>query len=394
MNQPTCTVEVIKASEGDCFFLSFTFESSNFNMMIDSGPGKCWRNELCTFLDSINAAGKRINVLLITHIDTDHIGGAIKLFAEDKYCNMVDEVWYNGLPQITNTIASTATEDEEYAFSRLKSMHYYSADAPNGPISVRQAQALSDLLRKKHIPVNIPANGSAITSLTHSVRLSDNFQIDFLLPKADKLQELKTKFQVELYKVCSRETFSTTPSAELAFEYTMLDESQISETVIPIAQSWPNLKSLQEWATAECCADKSKTNASSIAICIKFYDKKLLFLGDANSEDICDTLTTWATDFEQDLFFDIVKLPHHGAAGNNLDILNKIDARYFILSTDGVKFSHPSKETVAKIVSRPTTTTRHLIFNYKNEIFNLFSDASTQKQYDYSIHLYDSPIEV
>ena len=394
MNQPTCTVEVIKASEGDCFFLSFTFESSNFNMMIDSGPSKCWNNELRTFLDSINATGKRINVLLITHIDADHIGGAIKLFAEDKYCNMVDEVWYNGLPQITNTISSTASEDEEYAFSRLKSMHYYSADDPNGPISVRQAQALSDLLRKKHIPVNIPANGSAITSLTHSVRLSDNFQIDFLLPKADKLQELETKFQVELYKVCSREAFSTTPSAELAFEYTMLDECQLSETVIPISQSRPNIKSLQEWAALEWCADKSKTNASSIAICFNFYGKKLLFLGDANSEDICDALITWSTEFKQDLFFDIVKLPHHGASGNNLDLLNIIDARYFILSTDGEKFSHPSKETVAKIVSRPTGRTRHLIFNYQNEMFNLFSDVPTQTQYDYSIHLYDSPIEI
>ena len=307
---------------------------------------------------------------------------------------MVDEVWYNGLPQITDTIASTASKDEEDAFSRLKSMHYYNADEPNGPISVRQAQALSDLLRKKHIPVNIPANGSAITGLTHSVRLSDYFQIDFLLPKSDKLEELKTKFQVELYKVCSREAFSMTPSAELAFEYTMLDECQLSETVFPISQDRPNLKKLQEWAISESCADKSKTNASSIAICFNFYGKKLLFLGDANSEDICDALISWSTEFKQDLLFDVVKLPHHGASGNNLDMLNIMDAHYFILSTDGVKFSHPSKETVAKIISRPTATTRHLIFNYKNEIYNLFSDVPTQKQYDYAIHLYDSPIEI
>ena len=394
MSQANCTLEIIKAAEGDCFFLSFTYENRIFNMMIDSGPGKCWNNELHTFLDNINATGKRINVLLITHIDADHIGGALKLFSEDKYCNMVDEVWYNGLPQITNIIDSTAFEDDEHAFSRIKSMHYYSADEPNGPISVRQAQALSTLLRNKHIPVNTPANGSSITSFTPSVRLSDYFQIDFLLPKAAKLQDLKTKFQVELYKVCSRETFSTTPNAELAFEYTMLDECQLSETVIPISQSSPNLNCLQEWATSECCADMSKTNASSIAICFNFYGKKLLFLGDANSEDICDALMTWSTDYEQDLFFDVVKLPHHGASGNNLDMLNIADARYFILSTDGERFSHPSKETVAKIVSRPTAMTRQLVFNYKNRIYDLFSDESAQKQYDYAVHLYDGPIEI
>lgn len=394
MRHPSCTLEIIKASEGDCFFLSFIFENHNFNMLIDSGPSKCWNEELRTFLDDLNSIGKRINVLLITHIDSDHIGGALKLFTEEQYCKMVDEVWYNGLPQITNTVASSTSVIEERAFSHLQSMHYYNAEEPTGPISVKQAQSLSNLLRTKHIPVNIPANGSAITSLTNSVQLTDDFQIDFLLPKPSRLEELKTKFKVELYKVYSCDNFSTTPSAELTFEYTMLDETAHSDLIIPISKNIPNLAKLQEWAFSESSPDKSKTNASSVAICINFYGKKLLFLGDANSEDICDALTAWSAGTNQELFFDVVKLPHHGASGNNLDILNILDAHYFLLSTDGAKFSHPSKETVAKVISRPTTTTRHLIFNYSNSIYNLFSDAHTQKQYNYAIHLYDTPIEI
>lgn len=394
MTRPNCALEIIKAAEGDCFFLSFVFENRCFNMMIDSGPSKCWSKELHTFLDDLNSKGKRINVLLITHIDSDHIGGALKLFAEEKYCKMVDEVWYNGLPQITNTVATSTSVTEDRAFSHLQSIHCYNADEPNGPISVKQAQSLSSLLRNKHIPVNIPANGSAITSLTNSVQLTNNFRIDFLLPKPCRLQELETKFKVELYKVCSCDTFSTTPSAELAFEYTMLDETSHSDLVIPISENIPNLMNLQEWALSESNVDKSKTNASSVAICINFYGKKLLFLGDANSEDICDALTDWSTDTNQELFFDVVKLPHHGASGNNLDILSILDAHLFLLSTDGAKFPHPSKETVAKIVSRPTIATRHLVFNYSNNIHDLFSDAHAQKQYNYAIHLYDNPIEI
>ena len=174
----------------------------------------------------------------------------------------------------------------------------------------------------------------------------------------------------------------------------MLDENLLSDTVIPISKTTPNLMRLREWASSASSADQSKTNASSIAICINFYGRKLLFLGDANSEDICEVLAEWAADAKQELFFDVVKLPHHGALGNNLDILNILDAHYFLLSTDGAKFSHPSKETVAKIISRPTTTTRHLIFNYSNSIYDLFSDAHTQKQYNYTIHLYDNPMEI
>lgn len=394
MSHPMCSLEIIKAFEGDCFFLSFAFENCSFNMMIDSGPGKCWGGELRAFLDDLNSQGKKINVLLITHIDSDHIGGALKLFTEEKYCKMVDEVWYNGLPQITNTVASSTSATEERAFSHLQSMHYYNAEEYNGPISIKQAQSLSNLLRTQNIPINIPANGSAITSLTNSVQLSDNFQIDFLLPKPSRLQELKTKFKVELYKVCSCDNFSTTPSAELAFERTMLDETSHFDLVIPIAKSNPNLANLREWAFSESSPDKSKTNASSIAICISFYGKKLLFLGDANSEDICAALTDWSAGTNQELFFDVVKLPHHGASGNNLDILNMLDAHIFLLSTDGSKFSHPSKETVAKIVSRPTDATRHLFFNYRNSIHNLFLDTNTQNQYNYAIHLYDKPIEI
>lgn len=394
MSRPECTLEIIKAFEGDCFFLSFTFENRSFNMMIDSGPSKCWNGELRAFLDNLNSIGKRIDVLLITHIDSDHIGGALKLFAEEKYSKMVDEVWYNGLPQITNAVSSSTSATEERAFLHLQSMHYYNAEEPNGPISVKQAQSLSNLLRAKHIPVNIPANGSAITSLTNTVHLSDDFRIDFLLPKPIRLQELKTKFKVELYKVGSCDNFSTTPSAELAFEYTMLDENPQSDFVVPISQNIPNIMRLQEWAFSESNADKSKTNASSVAICINFYGKKLLFLGDANSEDICDALADWSAGTNQELFFDVVKLPHHGASGNNLDMLNLLDAHLFLLSTDGAKFSHPSKETVAKIVSRPTDTTRHLVFNYCNSIYNLFSETNMQRQYNYAIHLYDNPIEI
>ena len=151
MSQPNCTLEIIQASEGDCFFLSFTFESRRFNMMIDSGPSKCWNDELRAFLDNLNSRGERVNVLLITHIDSDHIGGALKLFSEEKYSNMIDEVWYNGLPQITNTMTSSTSVSEERAFSHLQSIHTYRADAPNGPISVKQAQSLSALLRNRRI---------------------------------------------------------------------------------------------------------------------------------------------------------------------------------------------------------------------------------------------------
>ncbi|MGI0011145.1 MAG: ComEC/Rec2 family competence protein, partial [Nitrosopumilaceae archaeon] len=46
---------------------------------------------------------QRINLMIATHADADHIGGLARLLADDSpYYNKVDEIWTNGLPHTSD----------------------------------------------------------------------------------------------------------------------------------------------------------------------------------------------------------------------------------------------------------------------------------------------------
>lgn len=143
-----CSITMLRAAEGDCFFLEFFFDDKTFNIMIDSGPWTCWKKELLPFLDKLIQANKRINVLLITHIDADHIGGAINLFEHQNYSNIVDEIWFNGLRQIILT-EKESTEKDEKAFNKLRAGHWHDFQEPTEKISAKQSVTLADLLKKE-----------------------------------------------------------------------------------------------------------------------------------------------------------------------------------------------------------------------------------------------------
>lgn len=375
---------MLNASEGDCFLLEFFTLQENINILIDTGPVVCWENELKTILDHFISEKKRINVLIITHIDSDHIGGALKLFQEKCYSDIIDDVWFNGLKQLLINSDTSASERENRAFRKLNELHWHDTSNLNGPISANQAVSLSTMLAKCSQSVNSINKGLPITDETGTIELGPGLFVDFLLPRIDRLEKLKEKFHIALNQVMLGTLLAITPDGEAAFENLMLDEDTGFEHIEHISRTNPNIADIKIWAEKEAKKDSSATNASSIAICIRFLGNKLLFPGDANEDDLLPALDIWQRKLDENLFFDVIKLPHHGSGSNCLQLLSKIDGRFFLVSTDGRKFSHPSKETIAKIVTRPTNKKRHLIFNYENDMFNLFC-GDLEDKYSYSI---------
>lgn len=89
--------------------------------------------------------------------------------------------------------------------------------------------------------------------------------------------------------------------------------------------------------------DRSNSNKRSIVFIFEYASKRFLFTGDAWSEQILDGLGRCGK-------FDLVKLPHHGSAGNISEDWNeKIHTDRFLICTDGIQ--HPDKQTIAKLIS-------------------------------------------
>lgn len=390
----SCSITMMKASEGDCLFSEFHYEGKTFSILIDTGPMACWESSLKPFLDSLSKEGKQIDVLLISHFDADHLGGALRLFESRDYSKIINQVWFNGFKQIVPFASNKATKEDRKAFQILRSIHEHIPPAVDGPISVRQANSLAVLIEGCSKPVNSFINGSAITSDTPSLQITPGFSIDFLLPNIHSLNRLKTKMQTETKRAVREASLAHTEEADAAFEAVMLDEKMLTDNQWPISAATLDLNRIEEWSACPSEEDLSITNTSSIAICIRFYGYKLLFPGDATGADLVEALAHWSQRYNESLYFDVIKLPHHGTLRNCGKLLDAVDGTYFLLSTDGKHHLHPSKETLAKIVTRLGGHTRFLLFNYENDMYRLFHQESVEAKFGYHSQIMEESLEI
>ena len=107
----TTTVRLLEASYGDAILVSHSKESETFNLLIDGGPAKTFGfgpggrrpGPLRIALDEIKERHQNVDLVILTHIDSDHIKGLIKAFEFDGYLSkLAKQVWLNASSNITS----------------------------------------------------------------------------------------------------------------------------------------------------------------------------------------------------------------------------------------------------------------------------------------------------
>lgn len=259
--------------------------------------------------------------------------------------------------------------------------------AKTGGASAEQSKTLSQLIRTRKIAVNSFNNGAAITADTLYTCLGkqEDVEVFFLLPLKERLNALLELFEVELPLDV---TPALTEECEECFDKIAISSDPLMVTSEGCSAENTDSPDLEEWAKETVPnTDPSPTNASSIAIIIRYHDKKLLFPGDATAADLIPALKQWRDLQEEDLYFDVVKLPHHGSNRNCQKLLDLegFDGKLFLISTDGLKHGHPHKETLAKLVVRDTEQSRVLAFNYSHARYRVFNRPHLQHLYHYRV---------
>ena len=111
---PNLTVSFLQAFNGDCIFLSL-LDNENIirNILIDGGTGNTYETAknskskredgpLKIIIEDLVSKGQNIDLLILTHIDDDHIGGLLRWFSVDPNATkIVKEVWFNGGKQLS-----------------------------------------------------------------------------------------------------------------------------------------------------------------------------------------------------------------------------------------------------------------------------------------------------
>lgn len=256
------------AGKGGCIRIEYGDETSVHNIVIDTGVTR--------FAPSFQIICKSMtshDLLILTHVDDDHIGGILSLLRFGWKCPF-KEVRMNRSGTLSSGNAYLSVRQNDEVYSRL----------------VDQGVDVKPILAGEVIELY----NAKITTIWPKEIIADNSRCDTPLA-----------YQRDYGKSLN----------------TLADE--------PIKTT-----------------DHSINNRNSIVFIFEYDGRRLLFTGDAWGTDIVEALKTV---YASKQHFDLVKLPHHGAAGNlSEEYPNIIQSDSFLICTDGVM--HPDKQTIAKLI--------------------------------------------
>jgi beta-lactamase superfamily II metal-dependent hydrolase len=384
-------IDVFPAGYGDCFMVRCADKGNKTNILIDGGLSETYLEKgLQKYLEDMHNIGEVIDLLVVTHIDNDHINGIIKLITDKGHSSRRDkiqikEIWFNTLSHITNPDRKTLKShlDKEEIISRLrKEINFKDQDYGIQEIGGREGSVLSALFRIHEYKLNERFNEKAVALENEptDILINGQIRIKLLSPNLNKLEDLR---QVWIEKL--KELSMPTDLNDFDDEFEML--MRMKEKPEKFFSSFQDISSdafnIEELSKING-ADTSAANGSSIAFTLSFSDIHTLFLGDAHTDLIESELSKLE---EVHRKFKLMKVSHHGSNGNigslesKSGLLNLIEAENYLISTNGKRYAHPDKETIAKILMKDKTTHKTIIYNYPNSVLNSINLKSMKENY-------------
>ena len=317
-------IELLPASCGDGLWIEYGDAADPHRVLIDGGlpgdgpalvqrarrvPGKC-----------------RIELLVVSHVDADHIGAPLRFLERLPAHVEIGDVWFNGRRHL-----------------------------PGGVLSARQGDELSTLLEARKLPWNAAFRGGAVVVPARGAppvkALPGGATITLLSPGPPELLALARRWDEEVGPggvLGAREASARAPRKPAGG----IDVEALARTPFE--------------------PDSTAPNGSSIAFLFEHEGRRVLFGADAHAPVLERSLARLAG--KARISLSAFKVPHHGSARNlSASLLAALDCRRFLFSTDGKQFQHPDRECVARILrSSPGAI---LYFNYRTPRNQVWGDA-------------------
>ncbi|MCK0114935.1 ComEC/Rec2 family competence protein [Gelidibacter sp. F63206] len=322
-------IKFLKAGTGDCTIINHNFK----NIIIDGGNESTY---LISEYYEIKSRNERIDFLIITHHDDDHIKGILDLFKEIEIRNeepLIDNVIFNSPRKILNKI-------EKIKESNL--------------LSYKQAHELEKYLINHP---NINWETSLIKELEAKINLvfhDQNLSFKIFSPSKDILEK-----------------YASNKGAYLTSDYRCDWNSSLSTLI----------KSIDDKSQ-----DTSSSNMTSIVLLLMYKDNNYLFTGDVTPIRLSEIIDEIRLQNES-VNFKLIKLPHHASYKSlNSEILQKLNCKNFVVSTNSKKHYLPNKKTFLKIVnSRKSNEIINFFFNYGEVISNLKISKIDEEKYKFNL---------
>jgi len=306
----------LKAECGDSILIS-TYKMNEkkkkykTHILIDGGKG------LTNYKLNIepNLRGLELDLVVLTHVDNDHICGLIDLIQDkDK---KIKEIWFNSHKKMKVHFNNNEKGYSEGIFFEKLLEKYNLSDKHR-----------SDIYLENHKEKN-------------EIDIGD-VKVKILSPLKNDLIKLQKEWKKYKEKPCYKR------------------QNEISKEL-------ESPRVLGDLKNVKFGSDSSLKNKSSIAFILEYKTKQYLFLADAKIQVINRSLKGLKyADKESHLDVEFVKLSHHGSKGNiNKKFLDILKTDTFITLTSGDCHSLPNIETYSLILSNKNIEKKiKFLFNY------------------------------
>nr|GEU62234.1 hypothetical protein [Tanacetum cinerariifolium] len=309
-------IRLIQAEHGDAILVSYG-ENPVRHLLVDGGPASSFDNLIKVLEAARTGATLTLEAIVVTHYDFDHIGGIIALLKQPPCWLIINDIWFNGSRHLV----------------------------PKDMLGKQHSDALASLILDSQLPWNNAFQGKAVcASSAHSIVLEGGVEIWLLSPTQRELTALAKYADAHL-----PDNGKVVPRDRLGRQ-----------------DSWPP-PAYASLLAKRFLSDQSASNASSIAMLLRYGEQKIVLCGDARAEVICAALASYWPDHK--LKIDFWKMSHHGSQGNtSSDLLNRIKCKRFAFSTNGKIHAHPDQLAIVRVLA--STYNPELIFNYANQWTN------------------------
>jgi len=352
-------LHIIQAKNGDCFILEFGSADEPKYILIDGGPSGVYKDSLSKVLANIKKKTDNLELVILSHIDADHIVGLNDLledrfFDEKDKTNKVikfDDIWFNSFSN-----AYDIDEDVENEINKcLDNIDRILERKKKKSRSFRQGMQLNYFIEKLNVKVNRHFGSKAVTYENISIPTNiENLELNVISPNLDSLKELSAEWLDWVKCDCPKVRRGE-------------DEEIIK-------------------------ADTSVPNLSSIIILAIADNKKILLTGDGFREHIIEGLKQNNFLKENEKFFvDVLKIPHHGS-DNNVDpaFFDIVIADKYVISGDG-SHHNPELSTLKWIVEAAKKQKRKIEIYAANKTDNIdeLIKLYNPNNYGYKIKIMD-----
>jgi hypothetical protein len=178
-------IEMLPAGHGDSLLVSYGEPDSPHYVLIDGGPYYAYRNKRFVERKTLSARvkrlvdiGGRLELLVITHVDADHIEAVVRLLGNRPSGLDIQDVWFN-------------------AWKHL-------APSPEDLLGPVEGEMLSALIQREGLPWNVSFGCEAVAvkpgEVSPPVTLPGGLQLTLLSPTPVELAGLRGTWEEALCK--------------------------------------------------------------------------------------------------------------------------------------------------------------------------------------------------